>query len=154
MTAASPQPGQTQAARPRPQPLHQLTLRIYYEDTDFSGFVYHANYLRFMERGRTEWLRALGMDQRAAFDLSTPLAFVVRHMSIDYLRPALMDDVVEVATGLIEMRGASLELTQRVRRGEETLVDARVRIACVSGGKPVRLPRLLREALAAYHGGD
>ncbi|SED44902.1 (3S)-malyl-CoA thioesterase [Rhizobiales bacterium GAS191] len=164
MTAAPAEPGQQQPGRrarltprrltPQPLALHELTLRIYYEDTDFSGFVYHANYLRFMERGRTEWLRGLGIDQHAAFAMSPPLAFVVRRMTIDYLRPARMDDLVKVETGLVEMGGASLDLTQRVRRGEDTLVEANITVACVAGGRPVRLPRLIHEVLAARQGGD
>ena len=150
MTEKSAAPSELGEARP----LNLLTFRIYYEDTDFSGFVYHANYLRFMERGRTEWLRELGVDQRSAFAMSPPLAFVVRRMRIDYLRPALMDDLVTVETGLAELRGASLDLTQRVRRGDDLLVEALVTVACLLGGKPARLPRLIRDAVAASKDGS
>ncbi|MFI5014776.1 MAG: tol-pal system-associated acyl-CoA thioesterase [Hyphomicrobiales bacterium] len=127
--------------------LHRLSLRIYYEDTDFSGAVYHANYLRFLERARTEWVRGTGFDQRAAFDGTPPTNFIVKRLSIEYLRPARMDDVITVETRLIEARGASLVLAQNVLRGEERLVEARVTVASLSGGRPARLPRLIREAL-------
>jgi len=126
-----------------------MRLRIYYEDTDFSGAVYHASYLRFLERGRTEWLRELGFDQRTAFEATTRIAFVVRRLSIDYLRPARMDDVVSIETGLREARGASLVLAQGVRREEERLVEAQVTVAALAAGRPVRLPARIREALAA-----
>src|SRR5580693_4395169 len=106
------------------QTLHSLTLRVYYEDTDFSGAVYHANYLRFLERARTEWVRGTGFDQRAAFEATPSTNFVVKRLSIEYLRPAFMDDVITVETRLIEARGASLLLAQRVLRGEDRLVEA------------------------------
>jgi acyl-CoA thioester hydrolase len=130
-----------------PPSLHSLTLRIYYEDTDFSGAVYHANYLRFLERARTEWVRGTGFDQRAAFAATPPLSFVVRRLSIDYLKPAFMDDVITVETRLIEARGASLLLSQDVLRGVERLVEAKVLVASLAGGRPTRLPREIVEAL-------
>ncbi len=120
--------------------LHRLSIRIYYEDTDFSGVVYHANYLRFLERGRTEWLRSLGIDQAALFSGDAPLAFAVTRMALDFRRPAVMDDLVDVATGLAEVGGASLVLSQRLLRGEQLLVEASVRVAAVSRGRAVRLP--------------
>jgi acyl-CoA thioester hydrolase len=126
---------------------HLLPIRVYYEDTDFSGVVYHASYLRFMERGRTEQIRALGVDQRELFDGQTPLAFVVRRMAIDWLRPALMDDEIIVETQPVLARGASLELAQRVLRGEEVLVTADVTVACVGGGRARRIPEALRKRL-------
>ena len=128
--------------------VHRLTLRVYYEDTDFSGFVYHANYLRFMERGRTELLRALAGDQSQMHADGTGLVFVVRRMSLDFLRPARMDDVLEVRTWSSELRGASMHLAQAVRRGEEVLVRADVVVACVRDGRAIRLPEGLRRALA------
>jgi acyl-CoA thioester hydrolase len=127
--------------------LHKLSLRVYYEDTDFSGAVYHANYLRFLERARTEWVRGTGFDQRAAFQATPPVSFIVKRLSIEYLRPAHMDDVITVETSLIEARGASLALAQRAWRGEDLLVEARVTVASLSGGRPVRLPRPILEAL-------
>ena len=99
---------------------HVHSLRVYYEDTDFSGTVYHAGYLRFLERGRTEFLRSLGVHQ-SALRRDGGLVFVVSRLAIDYLRPAMMDDVVEVAPTLTELRGASMRLDQvatRTSRGE------------------------------------
>jgi len=128
--------------------VHRLALRVYYEDTDFSGFVYHANYLRFMERGRTELLRALAGDQSEMHADGTGLVFVVRKLSLDFLRPARMDDVLEVRTWSSELRGASMHLAQAVRRGEEVLVRADVVVACVRDGRAIRLPEGLRRALA------
>jgi acyl-CoA thioester hydrolase len=132
---------------------HVMAVRVYYEDTDFSGVVYHASYLRFMERGRTDYLRLLGVDHRALFEEAEQeapgLAFVVRSMKIDYLKPARMDDVLEVRTSPAEVAGASLTLIQRVMRGEELVVEAAVRAALVSDGKPRRIPASLRKAMGA-----
>jgi acyl-CoA thioester hydrolase len=121
-------------------PAHRLAVRVYYEDTDFSGVVYHANYLRFLERGRTELLRDLGVDQTALFSGAAPLAFAVMRMAIDFRRPALMDDLVDVITTVVEVGGASLILDQKLMRGEELLVEATVRVAAVSRGRAARLP--------------
>lgn len=126
---------------------HALPLRVYYEDTDFSGFVYHASYLRFMERGRTELLRGLAGDQSDLHREADGLVFVVRKMSLDYLKPARMDDLLTVLTRTRELRGASMHLDQEVRRGEEVLVRAEVVVACVRDGRAVRLPESLRRAL-------
>lgn len=127
--------------------MHLFLLRIYYEDTDFSGVVYHASYLRFMERARTEWLRDLGVDQRALFNAVPPFGFAVRHMDIDFIKPALMDDELNVETALFELGGASLVLNQKITRQSELLVIAKVRIACISNGKPVRLPALIKSLI-------
>jgi acyl-CoA thioester hydrolase len=124
-------------------------LRVYYEDTDFSGVVYHASYLRFLERGRTEWLRDLGVDQRILFNALPPIGFAVRHMDISFIKPALMDDELRIETRLAELGGASLTLYQRVMRADELLVETKVRIACVSSGKAVRLPQALKLLLNA-----
>src|ERR1700677_398091 len=101
---------------------HYMRIRVYYEDTDFSGIVYHANYLRFMERGRTNHLRLMGAEQHALFaeaQAETPgFAFVVRSMQIDYLKPARMDDVLDVVTWPVAVKGASITLAPGVRRGE------------------------------------
>jgi acyl-CoA thioester hydrolase len=130
---------------------HVMQVRIYYEDTDFSHHVYHANYLRFMERGRTNYLRLLGAGQRALFEETQNeapgFAFVVRSMAIDFFKPALMDDVLEIVTMPQEVRGASIALLQQCRRGDELLVEARVRVAFVSGGKAQRIPKPLRLAM-------
>ncbi|CAM5209176.1 Acyl-CoA thioester hydrolase OS=Bosea thiooxidans OX=53254 GN=ARD30_04040 PE=3 SV=1 [Bosea thiooxidans] len=126
---------------------HQITVRVYYEDTDFSGVVYHASYLRFMERGRTELIRALGVEQRELFDGETALGFAVRKMTIDFLRPAVMDDLLTVETRCVEARGATMDLEQRVLRGEEVLIAAQVVVACVGGGRARRIPDGLRKRL-------
>jgi acyl-CoA thioester hydrolase len=131
---------------------HHMQVRVYYEDTDFSGLVYHANYLRFMERARTNYLRLLGTDHRSLFEeteIEAPgFAFVVRHMEIDFFKPAHMDDVLEIITAPQEVKGASITLLQRCRRGADLLVEARVRVAFVSGGKAQRIPKSLRLAMA------
>jgi acyl-CoA thioester hydrolase len=129
---------------------HLFLVRVYYEDTDFSGAVYHASYLRFMERGRTEWLRALGIAQSAlaAAPGRQAFGFAVRHMDIDFRAPARMDDLLTVETRVAKIGGASLDLAQRVLRGEDVLIAAAVRIACVAGGRPARLPAALRAKLA------
>jgi acyl-CoA thioester hydrolase len=132
---------------------HVQVVRVYYEDTDFTGIVYHANYLRYMERGRTNYLRLLGADHRALFEQTEQeapgFAFVVRSMTIDFLKPAGMDDVLEVVTEPQEVRGASITLHQRVRRGDEPLIEASVRVAFVSGGRARPIPKPLRIAMKA-----
>ena len=128
-------------------PPHVHRLRVYYEDTDFSGFVYHASYLRFLERGRTEFLRAFGVSQSTLAREPGGFAFVVRRMSLDYLRPAVMDDELTVTTVLTEHRGASLVLTQAITRDDTGLLRAAVTVAAVRGGRAVRLPLDLRRAL-------
>ncbi|MGD0722178.1 MAG: tol-pal system-associated acyl-CoA thioesterase [Roseiarcus sp.] len=140
-------PAETSAAPP-PSPTHRLALRVYYEDTDFSGRVYHASYLRFLERGRTEWLRAQGFGQRelAAGD---GIVFAVRRLAIDYLKPAVMDDLLEIETRIVAVGGASIEFAQAALRGAETIVRASVRVAALSGGRPMRLSREMRARLSA-----
>jgi acyl-CoA thioester hydrolase len=132
---------------------HVLTVRVYYEDTDFTGIVYHANYLRYMERGRTNYLRLIGADHRALFEATETeapgFAFVVRSMTLDYLRPARMDDILEVVTEPEEVKGASITVRQRVMRGEELLVGAIVRVAFISGGRARPIPKPLRMAMQA-----
>jgi acyl-CoA thioester hydrolase len=104
-------------------------IRVYYEDTDFSGSVYHASYLRFLERGRTELLRSLEIHQAAihAGESGPPFGFVVRTMKIDFLKPAGMDDVIAVDTDVVRVGGASAELVQRILRGGELLLSRRSR---------------------------
>ena len=125
---------------------HRLPIRVYYEDTDFSGLVYHASYLRFLERGRTDSLRLAGADQ-SALHADGDLVFAVRRMTIDFLKPARMDDVVVVETRTEEVRGATIVIRQRVVRGEAVLVTADVTVACIGGGRPRRIPDVLRERL-------
>lgn len=131
---------------------HQISVRVYYEDTDFSGVVYHASYLRFMERGRTELIRALGIAQRELFDGDAALGFAVRRMLIDFVRPAVMDDLLTIETRATLARGATMELDQRILRGEEVLVTAQVKVACVGGGKARRIPDSLRLRLGLETG--
>jgi acyl-CoA thioester hydrolase len=125
---------------------HVLTIRIYYEDTDFSGFVYHASYLRFMERARTEILRAIDFDHRRLWDEKRE-GFVVRKMTIDYQRPAQMDDVIAVTTSAEDVRAASLVLRQTVTRGGEVLVAATCQCAYLRAGRPARMPDRMRREM-------
>ncbi|KQO50060.1 MULTISPECIES: tol-pal system-associated acyl-CoA thioesterase [unclassified Methylobacterium] len=126
---------------------HRIDIRVYYEDTDFSGFVYHANYLRYMERGRTELLRALAMEQ-VDLQRDAGLIFVVRRMVLDFLKPARMDDMLAIMTTVVELRGASMPMIQEVRRGDEVLLKAEVTVAAVRDGRAVRLPDSLRRAMS------
>ncbi|MEP7031741.1 MAG: tol-pal system-associated acyl-CoA thioesterase [Pseudolabrys sp.] len=132
---------------------HTQPVRVYYEDTDFSGVVYHASYLRFMERGRTNYLRLLGADHRAMFEQAAAeapgFAFVVRNMDIAFRKPAHMDDVLDIVTLPEEVKGASIMLHQKVMRGEELLVEAHVQVAFVSGGRARPIPLPLRTAMKA-----
>ncbi|SFG39012.1 tol-pal system-associated acyl-CoA thioesterase [Methylobacterium gossipiicola] len=132
--------------------IHTLPVRVYYEDTDFSGFVYHASYLRFMERGRTELLRGLAGDQSDLHRDAAGLHFVVRRMVIDYAKPARMDDLLAVRTWTAQMKGASMHLAQEIWRGDERLVRAEVVVACVRDGRAIRLPDSLRMALSGASG--
>jgi acyl-CoA thioester hydrolase len=132
---------------------HVMQVRVYYEDTDFSGAVYHASYLRFMERGRSNYLRLLGADQRALFEETEReapgFAFVVRTMQIEFLKPGRMDDVLEVVTETEEVRGASVTLHQQIMRNGEVVIDAHVKVAFVSGGRARPIPKPLRIAMRA-----
>lgn len=122
---------------------HRLVQRVYYEDTDFSGFVYHARYLHFMERARTDYLRSLGVEQGslAVEGDSEGLMFVVHRMEIDFKAPAKMDDIVTILTRTEKAGGAKMVLQQEVRRGEQILLAAKVVIAVVNAkGRPRRLP--------------
>jgi acyl-CoA thioester hydrolase len=129
------------------RPTHTFPIRVYYEDTDFSGIVYHANYLRFIERARTEMLREKDIHQGEILS-GEKLFFVVARMNLEFLRPARMDDLLTVETRPVKIGAAILELEQTVRRDEEVLFTARVFIAAVSDGKARRLPREIREKLA------
>jgi acyl-CoA thioester hydrolase len=135
---------------------HRMQIRVYYEDTDFSGIVYHANYLRFMERGRSNYLRLLGADQRALFaeaESEAPgFAFVVRSMTLEFLKPARMDDLLDIVTKPLEVKGASIALMQEVRRGEVVLLEAKVKVAFISGGQARPIPKALRLAMKADQG--
>ncbi|MCW5751054.1 MAG: tol-pal system-associated acyl-CoA thioesterase [Alphaproteobacteria bacterium] len=129
-----------------------MALRVYWEDTDASGIVYYANYLRFAERARSDLLRLLGVNQQRLLE-EQGLALAVRACALEYLRPARLDDEIEVHSSIAEMRGASLTARQVVRRGEEELVQADVRIACIDrAGRPRRLPAQVVAALRPVAG--
>ena len=132
---------------------HAMAVRVYYEDTDFTGIVYHANYLRYMERGRTNYLRLIGADHRALFEATEQeapgFAFVVRSMAIDFLKPARMDDVLDIVTSPEDVKGASIMLLQQCRRGEDLLVEAHTRVAFISQGRARPIPKPLRIAMKA-----
>lgn len=130
--------------------VHTLPVRVYYEDTDASGLVYHASHIRFMERGRTELLRTLGLVQRELLESPTgaPIFFVVRKMDVDFERPGRMDDLLTVETTVTAIGGASVDLDQRVLREGELLVKAKVKVVCVEEGRARRLPAQARESFA------
>ena len=118
--------------------VHILPIRVYYEDTDFSGAVYHANYLKFCERARSDCLRLLGIHHS---ELHETASFVVRRMVCDFLKPALIDNLLEVETRFVEFAGARMELIQAVRRADKKLFEAQVTVVLVDGqGRPKRLP--------------
>lgn len=132
---------------------HHLPIRVYFEDTDFAGHVYHANYLKFCERGRSDFIRLLGIDHQslAAPKVGEPGVFVVRHIEIDFLKPARVDEVLEVVTRCANIGGASLVLAQEVRRGDSVLARARVTVVLVSSSsKPQRIGTLIRSALERF----
>lgn len=132
--------------------VHVLPLRVYYEDTDAAGIVYYANWLRFLERGRTELLRVLGQEH-SALKKERGLNWVVRRCTIDYLKPARLDETIEVRTSCGELRGASLDMIQEATRGTDVLVRAELMVACMGeAGRPVRLPPQVREALGTVAG--
>ncbi len=124
----------------------RIGIRVYYEDTDFSARVYHASYLRFLERGRTEWLRGFGIGHREVAG-STGVVFAVRSLQIEYLVPALMDDLLEVETKAAKVRGASLEFHQRILRDGRELVRATVLVVAVRDDRPTRIPESLRREI-------
>ncbi|WP_135076234.1 tol-pal system-associated acyl-CoA thioesterase [Terasakiella sp. SH-1] len=131
-------------------------VRIYYEDTDAGEIVYYANYLKFAERARTEFLRHFGIYQSELLEKDR-IAFAVRKAEADYRKPAKLDDLLDVHTRLVKLGGASLEMVQELKRGEETLVSVKVRVACIHlEGRPVPIPTNLRhtfeEMLGENHG--
>jgi acyl-CoA thioester hydrolase len=126
---------------------HRFPVRVYYEDTDLAGIVYYANYLKFIERARTEWVRSLGIDQ-GQLKTETGIVFAVRRVEADYLAPARFDDVLEVQTECLETSVARVVLAQRVTRDGACLVDTKVTIVALSeSGRPQRMPAGLRAAL-------
>ncbi len=129
---------------------HVLPLRVYYEDTDAAGIVYYANYLKFAERARTEMLRLLGIHQRSMSE-DYGLAFAVRDCSVDYRRPARLDDLLEVRSRLVKLSAAAARAVQRITREGEHLASVRARIACIRlDGKPSPIPQPLHRALLPF----
>lgn len=123
--------------------MHRFPLRVYYEDTDMAGIVYHANYLRYIERARSEWVRGIGIDQLAM--KAEGVVFAVRRVEADYFQPARFDDALEVLTTLENLSPARMMMAQKVLRGADLLFAASVTIACIGPtGKPTRLPAELR----------
>ncbi len=127
---------------------HVLPVRVYFEDTDAGGIAYHASYVRFMERGRTELLRGFSLHQSDWLSGPDRLGFVVRRLTVDFVKPAMLDDALTVITRPDEIRGSSLHMRQEVRRAEELLVSAVVHVATVRRGRAVRIPDELRSALS------
>jgi len=124
-------------------------VRVYYDDTDAGGIVYHAGYLKMMEHARTEWLRALGLEQNVLLR-EWRRQFVVSRMQIDFVQPARFDDMLEVTVSVQDIRAASIHFNQTVRREQDTLIRAGVRVACLDSDtlRPVRLPSQLRQEIA------
>lgn len=124
--------------------VHRLPMRVYWEDTDAGGIVYHASYIRWMERGRTEYLRAIGLDQRGLRASGT--RFVVKSLAIEFRRPALFDDSLIICTQCTRLRAASLSLNQWVIRGGDTMAEAEVLCAAIDDDdRPMRLPAAMRD---------
>ena len=135
---------------------HILPVRVYFEDTDFSGYVYHASYVRWCERGRSDFLRLQGNDHQGLMEPlegSEPCAFVVRRMSLEYFKPARIDDILTIRTKMHEVKAASLSLDQSVWRDNEKLFEARVLVVLVSqAGRPMRLSKAVGAAFAGGKG--
>lgn len=129
---------------------HVFELCVQYEDTDFSGFVYHANYVKFAERGRSNFLRLAGVQHSDLLAHEPQLAFVVSHMAMDFAKPAHIDDILLVETAYTQVRGARLVVEQRISCDGESVWQAEVLAACVDlNGRPKRLPPSVAEKLAA-----
>ena len=147
MTMPNPPDGTLDGAR------HLYAVRVYYEDTDLSGITYHANYLRWFERARSDLLRRLGIDQRAAIETGEG-AYAVSEINLKYLRPAKLDDDVLIETVCTEMRAASCRMQQRAFRGEEVLAEASLRVGFVApDGRPTRQPAAWRDAFTRFMDG-
>lgn len=127
--------------------MHRFDVHVYYEDTDLAGIVYYANYLRYIERARTEWVRDMGVDQRR-LKQDEGIVFAVRRLEADYLQPAHFDDDLQVQTSVMSMSGARIVLQQDVLRGEAVLFSSEVTLVALSDeGKPVRMPAVIRRSL-------
>lgn len=133
---------------------HCLPVRVYYEDTDAGGIVYHASYLRFMERGRTAWLRLLGFNQ-THLKATDGVIFAVKSLNIDFVAPGRLDDALEVETRLSDMGGASFTVAQTVSRDGNVLTSAVVKVAALAqNGRPTRIPASIREAFTRLSRGE
>ena len=128
--------------------MHEWPVRIYYEDTDSGGVVYHSNYLKYMERARTEWLRSLGIDQVELKKIFSVM-FVVKELAIKYLKPAKFDDEIIVQTKVTDNNNCSLNLTQKIIRNKEVLTDSVVEIVCINVNlfKPTRIPQDVKKVM-------
>jgi acyl-CoA thioester hydrolase len=130
---------------------HVFPLRVYYEDTDFSGFVYHASYLRFMERGRSEFLRVCGIGHQELLQFAEPLFWTVRSIAIKFIRPARIEEALSVRTSVAELTGARMLLEQWISRGEEEMTRAEVEVCLISAaGRPRRIPDAIRQCMEFY----
>lgn len=130
---------------------HLQPIRIYYEDSDASGIVFYANYAKFIERGRTNFLRLIGVHHQDLFALKEPLAFTVTKLEMDYLKPARLDDTLTVKSRYTKLTAARIFCEQNVWRGDELLVRARIQAACINlEGKARRIPGYVREAMAPH----
>jgi acyl-CoA thioester hydrolase len=131
--------------------IHHLAVRVYYEDTDFSGIVYHANYLRFFERGRSDFLRVAGVHHNELAAGAEPMAFAVNKMEIEFLKPARIDDALVVKTAFETMRGPRIFIAQTLEKAGEILVKAQVQVCCISlTGRPRKPPAMLLERLKPF----
>jgi acyl-CoA thioester hydrolase len=150
VTSATPTPDSPTAGRFEGRE-HILPVRVYYEDTDFTGVVYHANYVRYFERGRSDFLRLAGVSHTDLLERHDPAAFVVTRMEIDFKRPAKIDDALQVITTYDHAKGARLQIAQRIVRGEALIALAQVSAACISlDGKPRKPPAGLVDALRPW----
>ncbi len=131
--------------------VHLLPVRIYYEDTDFTGLVYHANYLRYFERGRSDFLRLMGVRHSELLSAAEPLGFAVNRMTLDFVKPARIDDALVVQTSYETMRGPRIFIAQQLQRGGEDLVKAQVEVCCISlTGRPKKPPPVLLDRLLPF----
>jgi acyl-CoA thioester hydrolase len=133
-------------------PVSRIDVRVYYEDTDAAGIVYYANYFRFIERGRTEFLRKLGHDQNAL--MKDGIAFAVRSASAEFLKAAKLDDLLTVETTVVSLGRAQVTFAQRILRDKELLLDAKIRVACIdpARGRPIPMPRTLHKQFSSLPG--
>ncbi len=134
--------------------VHRFPVRVYYENTDAGGVVYHADYLCFLERARTDFLRAAGITHALLREEAVPVAFAVRRAEVDFVKPAVLEDLLTIHTAFAEVRGPRFFITQRIQRGDEILVQAELEVACITlEGKAARPPKVLVNALSPFTGG-